>query len=52
MMLSLSCVSVESVGLPSIEMLVDHGEVQCCGLSQRLIWWGWLNPLSDVVSHA
>jgi hypothetical protein len=41
-----------SVGLPSVEMRVDHGEDRCCGLSMR---WndgdGW-NLLCDVVCHA
>jgi hypothetical protein len=41
-----------SVGLPSIEMRVDHGEDRCCGLSMS---WnggdGW-NLLCDVVCHA
>jgi hypothetical protein len=32
-MLSLACVFVRD-GLPSIEMLFDHGEDQCCGLSK------------------
>jgi hypothetical protein len=36
MMLILACVIVESIGLPSIMMRVDHGEVRCCGLSK-----GW-----------
>jgi hypothetical protein len=36
MMLSLTCINVESVGLPSVEMRVDHGEGQCCGLNK-----GW-----------
>jgi hypothetical protein len=26
--------SVESVGIPSVMMRDDHGEVQCCGLSK------------------
>jgi hypothetical protein len=26
--------SVESVGLPSVVMRGDHGEIRCCGLSQ------------------
>jgi hypothetical protein len=32
-MLTLACVFVRD-GLPSIEMLFDHGEDQCCGLSK------------------
>jgi hypothetical protein len=44
--------SVESVGLPSVEMCGDHGEVRYCDLSI-----GWndgdrCNPLGDVISHA
>jgi hypothetical protein len=50
MMLSLACVSIESVGLPS--MRGDCGEDRCCGLS---IGWnggdGW-NLSGDVVCHA
>jgi hypothetical protein len=38
MMLSFACVSVESVGLPSVVMWGDCGEVQCCGLSK--VWNG------------
>jgi hypothetical protein len=30
--------SVESVGLPSVEMLGDHGEIRCCVLSK--VWNG------------
>jgi hypothetical protein len=30
--------SVESVGLPSVVMSGDHGEVRCCGLSK--VWNG------------
>jgi hypothetical protein len=30
--------SVDSVGLPSIVMRGDHGEVRCCGLSK--VWNG------------
>jgi hypothetical protein len=52
MMLSLPCVNVESVGLPSFEMRVDHDEDRCCGLSMG---WngvdGW-NPSGDAVCHA
>jgi hypothetical protein len=33
MMLSLACVFVRD-GLPSIEMLFDHGEDRCCDLSK------------------
>jgi hypothetical protein len=33
MMLSWACVNIESVGLPSIMMWGDRGEVQCYGLS-------------------
>jgi hypothetical protein len=52
MMLSLACVNVESLGLPSVEMRVDHGEDQCCDLSMG--WNGgdsW-NLSGDVVCHA
>jgi hypothetical protein len=41
-----------SVGLPSVEIRVDRGEVRCCGLIK--VWDcgdGW-NPSGDVVSHA
>jgi hypothetical protein len=52
MMLSLACVSIESVGLPSIVMWGDHGEDRCYGLSMG---WngedGW-NLLGDVDSQA
>jgi hypothetical protein len=51
MMLSLACVSIESVCLPSIVM-GDCGVVQCYGLSIR--WNGghdWI-PAGVVVSHA
>jgi hypothetical protein len=52
MKLRLACVNVESVGLPSIMMRVDHAEVQCCGLSKG---WngghGW-NSLGDMICHA
>jgi hypothetical protein len=44
--------SIESVGLPSVVMRGDHGEVRYCGLSK--IWnggEGW-NLLGDVVCHA
>jgi hypothetical protein len=44
--------SVESVGLPSVVMCGDRGEIRCCGLSK--IWNGgdgW-NPSGDVVCHA
>jgi hypothetical protein len=34
MMLSLACVSIESVGLLSVVMWVDRGEDRCCGLSK------------------
>jgi hypothetical protein len=44
--------SVESVGLPSVLMRCDHGEVRCCGLIK--VWNvvdSWI--LSGViVSHA
>jgi hypothetical protein len=44
--------SVESVGLPSVMMRGDRGEVRCYGLSKD---WnggdGW-NPSWDMVSHA
>jgi hypothetical protein len=52
MMFSLACVIVKSIGLPSIEMLVDHGTVRRCDLSMG---WnggdGW-NPSGDVLCHA
>jgi hypothetical protein len=52
MMLSLACVSIESVGPPSIEMWGDRGEDHCCGLSMG---WnggdGWILS-GDVDSHA
>jgi hypothetical protein len=44
--------SVESVGLPSVVMCGDCGEVRCCGLSN--VWNGgdgW-NLSGDVVCHA
>jgi hypothetical protein len=44
--------NVEGVGLPSIMMRGDRGEVQCCGLSK--VWNGedgW-NLSGDVVCHA
>jgi hypothetical protein len=44
--------SVESVGLPSVMMSSDRGEIRCCGSSK--VWNGgdgW-NPLGDVVCHA
>jgi hypothetical protein len=37
MMLSLACVSVESVGLPFVVMWGDRGEVWYCGLSKVCI---------------
>jgi hypothetical protein len=43
---------VKSVGLPSVVMWGDRGEVQCCGLSK--VWNGgdgW-NPSDDVAGHA
>jgi hypothetical protein len=52
MMLSLTCVSVENVGLPSVVMRVHRGEVQCCGLSK--VWNArddW-NMSRDVDYHA
>jgi hypothetical protein len=36
MMLSLACVNVESIGLPSVEMWVDHGEDRCCGMVETV----------------
>jgi hypothetical protein len=36
MMLSLVCVSLESVGLPFVVMRVDRGEIRCYGLSK--VW--------------
>jgi hypothetical protein len=43
--------SVESVGLPSIVMWGDRGEVRCYGLSK--VWNGGddLNPSCDEVCH-
>jgi hypothetical protein len=44
--------SVKSIGLPSVVMCGDCGEVQCCGLSK--VWNGgddW-SPSGDVVCHA
>jgi hypothetical protein len=38
MMLSLACVLVLKVGLQSVVMQVDRGEVRCCGLSK--VWYG------------
>jgi hypothetical protein len=31
--------SIESVGLPSVVMWGDRGEIRCCGLSK--VWNGW-----------
>jgi hypothetical protein len=33
MMLSMACVFVWEIGIPSVKMWVDRGEVQYCGLS-------------------
>jgi hypothetical protein len=52
MMLSLDCVNVESVDLPSVEMLVDRGKVRCCGLSMGWNGGDGLNPLGYVVCQA
>jgi hypothetical protein len=44
--------SVESIGLPSVMMYGDCGEVRCCGL--RKVWNvgdGW-SLSGDVVCHA
>jgi hypothetical protein len=44
--------SVESIGLPSVVMRGDCGEVRCCGLSK--VWNGgdsW-SPSGNVVCHA
>jgi hypothetical protein len=44
--------SVESVGLPSVVMCGDRGEIRCCGL--RNVWNGgdcW-NLSGDVACHA
>jgi hypothetical protein len=44
--------SVESVGLPSVVMCGDRGEIRCCGL--RKVWNGgdcW-NLSGDVACHA
>jgi hypothetical protein len=44
--------STESVGLPSVMMSSDRGEVQCCGLSKvRNGGDGW-SPSGDVICHA
>jgi hypothetical protein len=43
---------VESVGLPSVVMRGDCGDVRCCGLNK--VWNGgdgW-SPPGDVVCHA
>jgi hypothetical protein len=43
---------VESIGLPSVVMCDDRGEVRYCGLSK--VWNGgddW-NPSGDMVCHA
>jgi hypothetical protein len=50
-MLSLACGSVGSVGLPSVEMRVNRGEVRCCRLSKGLEWWRWLSSAGDVVAQ-
>jgi hypothetical protein len=43
--------NVESVGLPSVVMRGDRGEVRCCGLCKvRNGGDGW-NPSGDVVYH-
>jgi hypothetical protein len=52
MMLSLTCVIIESVGLPSVDMWFDRGEDQYCGLS--IGWNGgdsWI-PSGDMDSYA
>jgi hypothetical protein len=44
--------NVQSIGLPSVMMLGDRGEVRCYGLSK--VWNGgdsW-NPSGGVVCHA
>jgi hypothetical protein len=52
MILSLSCVIIESIGLPSFMMSGDCGEDRCCGLSMG---WnggdGWILS-GDVGCHA
>jgi hypothetical protein len=58
-MLSLACVFVRD-GLPSAEMLFDHGEDQCCGLSKvglvetvgfrQVMWLVMLESVKDRVS--
>jgi hypothetical protein len=59
MMLSLACVSIESVGLPSVLMWGDRGEVRCCGLSKagmvemvgicQVLWFMMLKSAKDRV---
>jgi hypothetical protein len=54
MMLSLACVSVDSVGHPSVVMWCDCGEVWCYGLSKvgmveihLLMWLVMLESAKD-----
>jgi hypothetical protein len=59
-MLSLACVFVRVVGLPSVEMWLDHGEDRCCGLSKdglvetdgfrQVMWLVMLESTKDRVS--
>jgi hypothetical protein len=44
--------STESIGLPSVVMIGDCGEVRCCSLNK--VWNGGddRNPSGDVVCHA
>jgi hypothetical protein len=44
--------SIESVGLPSVVMRGDRGEVRCYGLSKGWNGGGGWNPSGDVVYHA
>jgi hypothetical protein len=48
--------NVESVGLPSVVMRGDHGEVRCCGLSKvwtvgirQVRWYVMLESTKDRV---
>jgi hypothetical protein len=37
----------ESVGLPSVLMRGDRGEVRCCGLSKVWMWFVMLESAKD-----
>jgi hypothetical protein len=60
LMLSLACVFVRVVGLPSVKMWLDHGEDRCCGLSKvglmetvgfrQVMWLVMLESAKDRVS--